>query len=66
MVWRSKKSRCEIETIPVVIRPESWTHIAVVFRPVDEDNIDDILGMRLLIFSHFLNNEICYRTNTYE
>lgn len=45
IVWRSKKSRCETETIPVTIPPDVWTHIAVVFKPVEEERMDEILGI---------------------
>ena len=45
IVWRSKKSRCEIETIPMTIPPDVWTHVAVVFKPVEEERMDEILGI---------------------
>ena len=34
-----------METISETIRPEVWTHLTVVFRPMEENISEDILGM---------------------
>lgn len=49
--WRTKKINCEQETLPDTIRIGSWTHIAVVFRPLEEGLDDDAFGCPSRVFS---------------
>ena len=49
--WRTKKTKCEQETLPDTIRIGAWTHIAVVFRPLEEGLDDDAFGCPYRVFS---------------
>lgn len=49
--WRTKKSKCEQEVLPDAIRIGAWTHIAVVFRPMEEGLDDDAFGSASPAFS---------------
>ena len=46
--WRTKKSKCEQEVLPDAIRIGSWTHVAVVFRPMEEGLDDEAFGRFVL------------------
>ncbi|KNB45566.1 hypothetical protein JH06_2426 [Blastocystis sp. subtype 4] len=60
ILWRTKKSRCEMETISEIIHPEAWTHITVVFRPMEDNLSEDVLAELVypMIMEVYLNGRL--------
>ncbi|KAK8790329.1 hypothetical protein WA588_000488 [Blastocystis sp. NMH] len=58
--WRTKKSKCEQEVLPDAIRIGAWTHIAVVFRPMEEGLDDDAFAELVypMIMDVYVNGQL--------